>query len=122
MPNSGQVLYQNKFKIIIIIGGIENLPSLSIKIILLSVDLIGAAQLSVQILTLCDSPQEDADGDGIGDACDNDPDGDGVPTEVDNCPTIPNAPNPKSNRQADIDGDKINFVKQPQYTRPLLCS
>ena len=36
-------------------------------------------------------PQEDADGDGVGDACDDDPDGDGVPTEVDNCPTVPNA-------------------------------
>ena len=100
----------------------KNLPPISIKIILLNVATLGAAQISVQIAPICDSLQEDADGDGIGDACDNDPDGDGVPTEVDNCPTIPNAPNPNSNRQADIDGDKISLVKQLQYTRPLLCS
>ncbi|HXU11958.1 MAG TPA: FG-GAP-like repeat-containing protein, partial [Candidatus Binatia bacterium] len=50
--------------------------------------------------------QEDADGDGPGDACDlcptdasNDQDGDGVCGAVDNCPSEPNAD------QADYDGD-----------------
>ena len=54
--------------------------------------------------------QEDADGDGIGDACDNDPDGDGIPTEVDNCPTVPNAPLFNSNLQADVDGERKYYL------------
>ena len=56
--------------------------------------------LSSNHSSLIYSAQEDADGDGIGDVCDNDPDGDDVPTEVDNCPTIFNA------RQSDTDGEK----------------
>ena len=36
------------------------------------------------------SGQEDFDGNGIGDACENDIDGDGVVNRVDNCPYVPN--------------------------------
>ncbi len=46
-------------------------------------------------------PQDDADADGLGDACDPDDDGDGVPDESDNCP---GATNPG---QADVDGDGL---------------
>ena len=45
--------------------------------------------------------QEDADEDGIGDACDDDSDNDGVTDDLDNCTLVPN-PN-----QADTDGDDV---------------
>lgn len=45
--------------------------------------------------------QEDADGDKVGDACDNDSDNDGIDDKADNCPYIVNS------NQADSDGDKI---------------
>jgi hypothetical protein len=54
--------------------------------------------------TVPNSGQQDLDGDGIGDACDDDLDGDGVLNDDDNCPTTPNAD------QADADGDGAGDV------------
>lgn len=53
--------------------------------------------------------QDDTDGDGIGDACDDntDSDGDGVQDDQDNCPDLANAD------QADSDGDGIGDACDP---------
>jgi len=55
------------------------------------------------------SEQENMDGDGYGDACDDDIDGDGVLNVDDNCPDIPN------NGQEDQDGDGLGDVCDPDY-------
>ncbi|XP_063594307.1 cartilage oligomeric matrix protein-like [Penaeus indicus] len=47
------------------------------------------------------SGQEDADGDGLGDACDDDADDDTLENDVDNCPLVANL------GQADGDGDSV---------------
>ena len=51
------------------------------------------------------SEQEDNDGDGQGDACDDDDDNDGVPDGDDNCPLVDNAD------QSDDDEESEEFLK-----------
>lgn len=48
--------------------------------------------------------QEDLDGDGIGDACEDDTDDDGVPDDTDNCPLVPNPGQEDNNGITDGDG------------------
>lgn len=51
--------------------------------------------------------QEDADLDGVGDACAGDRDSDSIPDNFDNCPTVPNTD------QSDVDGDGIGDACDP---------
>ena len=67
--------------------------------------------------------QEDGDGDGIGDVCDDDLDQDGVTNDVDNCVRIPNADQADNDDDGDgdpCDGDDDNdFVPDEEDNCPL---
>jgi hypothetical protein len=56
--------------------------------------------------------QADADGDGVGDACDPDVDGDGAPNASDNCASLANA------SQSDVDADGLGDACDPVDNRP----
>ncbi|KAK5900379.1 hypothetical protein CgunFtcFv8_025341 [Champsocephalus gunnari] len=60
------------------------------------------------------SGQEDADGDGYGNTCDDDADGDGIPNEQDNCPLKPNVDQRNSDKDSHGDAcDNCRIVENP---------
>ncbi len=67
-------------------------------------DLDGVTDADDNCRAIVNADQDDLDGDGIGDVCDDDIDGDGVVNTVDNCPVEANAD------QADADGDGAGDV------------
>ena len=54
------------------------------------------------------SGQEDFDGNGVGDACENDIDADGIPNREDNCPFVPNAKKVRRHEKLYLSNTGIN--------------
>jgi Zn-dependent metalloprotease len=63
--------------------------------------------------------QEDGDGDGVGDACDDDDDNDGVADDNDNCPLVDNAD--QADGDADEVGDACDNCPAVENTNQLDC-
>lgn len=89
-------------------GGPFSLDNLIHELDLRDYDHDGWADFTDNCVDVSDPEQGDADGDGIGDACDlfpedaeNDIDGDGIGADLDNCPSVYNPD------QRDLDGDGI---------------